>query len=54
MYDNFWEVFRDTGEPMCFLLSKADDERRPVPEITGIPEEFKMYPPTQPAPTAPR
>ena len=24
MKDVFWNVFRDTGEPMCYLLSKAD------------------------------
>lgn len=24
MKDNFWNLFRETGEPMCFLLSKAE------------------------------
>lgn len=24
MTNNFWKIFRETGEPMCFLLSKAD------------------------------
>ena len=24
MKDIFWKLFRETGEPMCFLLSKAD------------------------------
>lgn len=24
MKDVFWKMFRETGEPMCYLLSKAD------------------------------
>lgn len=24
MKDVFWHIFRETGEPMCYLLSKAD------------------------------
>lgn len=24
MKDRFWDIFRQTGEPMCFLLSKAE------------------------------
>ncbi len=26
--DNYWTVFRDTGEPICYLLMKADEKVR--------------------------
>jgi len=31
MKDIFWKMFRETGEPMCYLLSKADMELRDLP-----------------------
>ena len=24
--DNYWAVFRDTGEPICYLLMKAEEK----------------------------
>lgn len=24
MEDNFWTMFRETGEPLCYLLFKAE------------------------------
>ena len=32
--DIFWEVFRDTGDPLCWLLSRAgaSDEDTHAPE----------------------
>ena len=31
MKDVFWKIFRETGEPMCYLLSKADMELYDLP-----------------------
>ena len=54
MSEEFWSIFTETGEPMCYLLCKAGEQREPSPEIISIPEEFKMNPPAQPVPSAPR
>ncbi len=54
MRNNYWTVFRETGEPMCYILCKAEEQRLPAPEIISIPEEFKMNPPAQPEPISPR
>ena len=28
--NGFWEVFRDTGDPLCWLLSRADKPRENI------------------------
>jgi len=28
MKDTYWSVFKETGEPMCFLLLKAEEKCR--------------------------
>ena len=30
--NGFWEVFRDTGDPLCWLLSRADKPRENDPK----------------------
>lgn len=48
MKDRFWDIFRQTGEPMCFLLSKAEKglydmpgEKRFANDAAGIIETMK-------------
>ncbi len=33
MKDNYWRMFKDTGEPMCFLLLKAEEKCRSKSKI---------------------
>ena len=54
MIAQFWDVFKETGEPMCYLLCKAEEKGKPSPEIIPIPEEFKMNPAPQRQPIGPR
>lgn len=37
MKDAFWTVFRDTGEPMCFILSKAEEREKPPAQALKMP-----------------
>ena len=54
MSDAFWNVFRETGEPLCYLLCRAEEQTRPTPEITPIPQEFKNDEPRPEVPVCPR
>ena len=53
MTSGFWNVFMETGEPMCFLLCKAE-EKDSSPEVRPIPEEFRMNPPERQESSVPR
>ena len=53
MLNQFWNIFAETGEPMCYLLCKAEETGKPVPEIRPIPEEFKINPEPQRGPPSP-
>ena len=53
MSAEFWNIFRETGEPMCYLLCKAEENGGRTPEVKPIPDEFKMNPAPQPAPVSP-
>ena len=37
--DIFWEAFRDTGEPMCWLLTRLRREHSPKDGDTRAEEE---------------
>jgi hypothetical protein len=36
MTDSIWEVFRDTGDPLCYLIYRAENRLE-----LGIPNEEK-------------
>ena len=54
MSNNFWNVFHDTGDIVCYLLCKAGEREEHTPEIIPIPDEFQMNPPRQPELPSPR
>lgn len=33
--DIFWDVFRDTGDPLCWLMSRAEDQAEDNKEDNG-------------------
>ena len=37
----FWEVFRDTGDPVCWLLTRIDDPPPAEDKKTGPDREDK-------------
>ena len=43
--DIFWDVFRDTGDPLCWLMTRD----RPDPETKCTPPEGEEKEPSVPA-----
>lgn len=43
--DIFWEVFRDTGDPLCWLMTR---ETGPRPESKRVPPERRDKDPLVP------
>ncbi len=39
--DIFWEVFRDTGDPLCWLLTRYT---RPEPQKDHVPDRREERP----------
>jgi len=54
MSDELWNLFCETGDPMCYLLCKAGEKEGGGGEVKPIPDEFQMNPSVRPMPTAPQ
>ena len=54
MSNKLWNVFRDNGDPICYLLCKAEEQSVKGSEVIPIPDEFQMNPAPQPVPETPR
>lgn len=43
--DLFWELFLDTGDPLCWLLSRREEQRHETEKAAAGDGENKPSPP---------